>query len=140
MLYMLGSVAWETAPLNVDEVGHQTGADFAEKPILGRAPSYEFMGVTAEEITFKGKLFPRKLGGLDDFDQLQEIRAGGAAEHLMRGDGRAMGWFNITAISSTARYLAADGVGQIIEFEMTLRQGDKPPAGEYQGSQLGLVT
>jgi len=139
MLYVLGSVVFEVAPLNVDQVERSTGADFAEKPLLGRAPGFEFMGAAAEELTFQGKLFPQALGGLDEWDQLQQIRAGGAAQHLTRGDGRAEGWFLIFTLRETSRYLDAQGIGQVIEFEISLRRGDRPAAGEYQGAQLGLI-
>lgn len=140
MLYMLGSVAFEVAPLNIDQVERTAGSDFAEKGLLGRKPSFEFMGETAEEFTLQGKLFPAALGGLDEWDALQQLRKSGAAQHLMRGDGRAMGWFLIFTLRETDRYLDRHGVGQVVEFEISLREGATPPAGEYQGAQLGLLT
>jgi len=139
MLYALGSVVFEVAPLNVDQVERSTGADFAEKPILGRRPAFEFMGQAAEDLTLQGKLFPEKLGGLDEMDQLQQLRAQGAAQHLLRGDGRAMGWFLIVGLRETGRFLGANGVPQLIEFEISLKQGDRPAGGEYQGAQMGLI-
>ena len=139
MLYMLGSVEFEVAPLNVDQVDRSTGADFAEKAILGRRPAFEFMGQAAEDLQLRGKLFPQQLGGLDEWDELQQLRAGGGAQHLMRGDGRAMGWFLIVGLRETNRYLDAQGVAKVVEFEISLRQGDKPAAGDYQGAQLGLI-
>lgn len=139
MLYALGSVVFEVAPLNVDQVERSSGADFAEKPILGRRPGFEFMGPQAQELTFQGKLFPEAQGGEEEWRELEQIQSTGAAQHLMRGDGLVMGWFLVVGLRETGRFLNGQGVPRMIEFEIRLREGDKPPAGEYQGAQLGLI-
>lgn len=132
MLYSLSFIEFEVAPLNVHEVGRSAGADFAEKPILGRRPAFEFMGASAEEITFRGKLFPAALGGLDEWRSLQTMRAEGQPQHLFRGDGEVLGWFVITGLEETGRFLDAKGVPREIEFEVRLREADKPPASAFK--------
>ncbi|MDP2214782.1 phage tail protein [Phenylobacterium sp.] len=139
MLYALGSIVFEVAPMNVDQIGRTAGADFAEKPVFGRRPGFEFVGAAAEEITFQGKLFPAALGGLDEWDDLQAIRATGDAQHLLRGDGTIIGWYQIVALQDTGTALDAAGVPRVIEFEIRLREADRPAADAYQGAQLGLI-
>lgn len=139
MLYALGSIVFEVSPLNVDEIERTSGADFAEKPILGRRPGYEFMGESAQELTFRGKLFPEALGGEAEWKELLQVKSTGGAQHLMRGDGEALGWFLIFSLRETGRNLNAQGVARVIEFEIQLREGDPPPEGEYQGAQMGLI-
>lgn len=132
MLYSLSFIAFEVAPLNVHEIGRSAGADFAEKPILGRRPAFEFMGASAEEITFRGKLFPEALGGTREWEALRVMRAEGKSQHLMRGDGVDMGWFQIVGLEETGRFLDAQGVPREIEFEIRLREADKPLASDFQ--------
>ncbi|WP_051651364.1 phage tail protein [Brevundimonas bacteroides] len=139
MLYALGSIVFEVSPLNVDEVERTGGADFAEKPILGRRPGFEFMGESARELTFRGKLFPEALGGEKEWQELEQLKSAGAAQHLIRGDGQAMGWYLIFGLRESGRSLNAQGVARVIEFEIQLKEGDPPPEGEYQGAQLGLI-
>ena len=139
MLYALGSTVFKVAPLNVSESDRSMGADFAEKPIMGRRPGFEFMGESAQEITYRGTLFPEALGGEKEWRELEQVKNTGAAQHLIRGDGHVMGWFLIFGLRETGRHLNAQGVPRMIEFEIQLRQGDKPPNGEYQGAQLGLI-
>lgn len=138
MLYAFGSVLFDTAPLNVDQVDRQTGGDFAEKAILGRTPAFEYVGETAEELRLLGKLF-QAFGGDEAWDELHQLRRDGRPQYLLRGDGRAMGWFLIFGIRETARYLDGQGRGRVVEFEIEFRRGDRPPVDEYQGAQLGLV-
>ncbi|MDP1642709.1 MAG: phage tail protein [Phenylobacterium sp.] len=139
MLYALGSVVFEVAPLNVDQIARSTGADFAEKPIFGRRPGFEFMGGAAEEITFQGKLFPAALGGLDEWAELQQLQRTGAAQHLIRGDGEVLGWFQIVGLQDTGRALDAQGVPRVEDIEIRLREADRPAADAYQGAQLGMI-
>lgn len=139
MLYALGSIVFEVAPLNVHEVARSAGADFAEKPVFGAVPGFEFVGAAAKEMTFRGKLFPEALGGLEQLAQLDQIRAAGGAQYLMRGDGEALGWFQIVGLEETGRFLDAQGIPREIEFEMRLREAERPAADAYQGAQLGLI-
>lgn len=139
MLYALGSIVFEVAPLNVDQIGRTAGADFAEKPVFGRRPGFEFVGAAAEEITFQGKLFPAALGGLDEWAELQQLRLTGAAQHLIRGDGEVLGWYQIVGLQDTGTALDAAGVPRVVEFEIRIREADRPASDAYQGAQLGLI-
>ncbi len=138
MLYAVGSIVFDTFPLNVDQVSRFTGGDFAEKPIMGRTPSFEHVGEAAEELRLGGKLLLR-FGGQDEWDALHQLRREGRAQYVLRGDGRACGWFLIFSIREDDRFLDAKGRGQIVEFEIEMRRADRPPAAEYQGAQLGLT-
>jgi phage protein U len=47
----------------------------------------------------------------------------------MRGDGTALGWFVIEKISERASYLDRNGVGQVIELDITVKRSDPPRGG-----------
>ena len=132
MLYQLGdgdgAVQFEVAPVNVHQVDQTRGFDFAEKAVLGRRPRLEGVGQAAEELAFQGKLFPKRIGGLDEFQALHKLRSAGKSVHLMRGDGTPLGWFVIRSIREGSTFLAKDGIGQVIDFDLQLARAD-PPAG-----------
>jgi phage protein U len=136
MLYLLGAVRFEVWPVNAEEVERETGADFAEKPVIGRRPILEFVGEGSETITLSGRLFPEKLGG--SLEMLQAQRAAGRAVPLMRGDGRPFGWVVIERVSESSSRLMADGVGRMIEFNVSVRRSEAPGAGGYFGIISGL--
>jgi phage tail protein len=56
-------------------------------------------------------------GGLFHLDVLDNMRRLGQAHILMRGDGWHYGWYIIEVLNRGHSFLAADGVGQQIEFE-----------------------
>ena len=58
---------------------------------------------------------------------------------VVRGDGEVLGWFVITEITERQEYLAADGVGQLIEMDLTMERADAPSAQSYFSSLYGLA-
>lgn len=128
MLYALGAVAFEVWPLNAQSVDRSAETSFAEKPVLGRRPPLEYVGEGAETIRMSGKIFPQKLGGLDELEALDEQRRAGKAMPLMRGDGKPLGWFVIESLTERATYLDQRGVGKVVEFDLSLRRAERAPA------------
>ena len=120
MLYMIGPLQFEVAPLNVHEISHDLGADFAAKDVIGAQRSREFSGVSDEQIRFAGRLFPQRLGGLGELETLKQMSISGEPYLLMRGDGLVMGWFLIEKLSYRSSHLDAQGVGRMIEFDLSL--------------------
>lgn len=134
MLYSLdGLPAFEVAPVNVEGLDRTTGAEFAEKPVLGRRPPLEFVGESPEELTFRGKVFPEAFGGGDELETMRAASRDGAARQLQRGDGRNLEWWAITSFRETATRLDGKGVPRVVEFELSLKRADKPSADEYRG-------
>lgn len=120
MLYQLGSVTFEVAPVNVHEIEQEFGADFAAKDLLGARRSREFMGPADGKIELSGKLFPHKFGGLSAIDMLEQMAESGEPQILVRGDGLNLQWHLIEKVSVKSSYLDANGVGRVIDFKISL--------------------
>lgn len=134
MLMTIGPIALDIWPLNPTETERTTGAEYAEKGIIGRRPALEFMGEAAEQLRVSVSLFPAKLGGLDELANLQALRASGRPQYVMRGDGRPLGWFVIASLTESSSYLDAQGVGQVIEVEIEMTRGDGPDDANFHGA------
>src|SRR5262245_44427786 len=102
MLAQIGSVQFEIWPTNIHEHSHDGKADFAEKAVMGRRPPLEFVGEGPDNRTVKGKLFPKKFGGLADLSALHEQRLSGKPQPFMLGDGTAQGWYVIESVRETS--------------------------------------
>lgn len=124
MLYMIGAVEIEVFPFNAHEVSQSDEASFAEKAILGRRQPSEAVGEGASTLKMSGRMFPQKLGGMDEADLLDAQRQAQKALPVMRGDGVPMGWYVITQFDRKSSRLDAQGVGRVIEVEISLRKTD----------------
>ena len=133
MLMQLGIVTFEVYPFNAQGYSRDTGFDYVRKDVIGTMRPSESMGESDESMTIEGRLFPDKFGGLDSMDQMHIMRQSGTAQILVRGDGRNLGWFQIERISEKSSMLAADGVGKIIDFTITLGRSPAPsPSAAWQ--------
>jgi len=65
-------------------------------------------------------------GGLSHLDVLDNMRRLGQAHILIRGDGWHFGWFIIESMNRGHSFLAADGVGQQVEFEAQFQRVPVP--------------
>ncbi|HWW46533.1 MAG TPA: phage tail protein [Xanthobacteraceae bacterium] len=131
MLYSLGPLVVEVAPFNAHEVDRRHAADFAAKELLGRRKSREFVGTGDEVISLRGRLYPHKLGGLEDLALLNEMRESGVPQFLLRGDGLPMGWFLVERVQERSRHLDGRGVGQEIDVEIELVRDDPPSPSSF---------
>ena len=81
-------------------------------------------------------------GGLFHLDVLDNMRRLGQAHILIRGDGWHFGWFIIEELSRSHANLAADGIGQMIDFEAKFQRVPIPNDGAsnmvqmYQGGAV----
>lgn len=131
MLYNFGTVQFEVSPLNVHESDHMTQTDWARKEVAGAAVYREWVGEGDEEIVLRGRIFPHRFGGLTELETLEAFRRAGQAELLQRGDGEKLGWFVIERLGRTHRFLGADGIGQVIQFEASFMRCPVPDPHEY---------
>jgi len=139
MLCQLGSVMFEVWPVNITDTGRNNEAGLVDKPVLGRRPPVEFVGDGPETVTLSIKLFPEKLGGLSSLASLAAMRQSGQPQYMMRGDGVPMGWMAIERVSERSTHLNAQGVGRVIEVELSLRRTDAPNASDFFSSIVGLL-
>jgi phage protein U len=137
MLAQLGSVTFEVWPVNIHEYTHDGEASFAEKAVMGRRPPLEFVGEGPDTRAIYGKLFPKKFGG--SMDDLHAMRLSGKPQPLMLGDGTALGWYAIERVNETARNLAPDGTGQVIDFYVNLKKDDPADGGDLFSILFGLL-
>lgn len=140
MLMSLGPIKFEVYPLNALGYGHDHESSFAEKPVLGARPTLEFVGEGTESWSITAKIFPHKFGGLADLKKLYQARAAGKPLYLMRGDGSQMGWVIIDRVSETSSYLDRNGVGKVIEIEISVRRAAKPSNGSFYSVFSGMFS
>ena len=135
MLYVLsnavGYLVFEVSPFNTHQVERTSQTDFAEKPILGAPPRLELMGEGVETVTMSCRLFPEALGGLDELELLRRMRQSGGAAALMRVDGVTLGWLVLTNFRELHTFLAGNGVGRVVDVEISLQRAYKPTTSEY---------
>lgn len=138
MLAQLGPLQFQVHPFNMNENDHEAGASFASHEVLGRMPPLEFVGEAPETWSVRGKLFPHKLGGLDEMAALHAMRRSGSAHFFMRGDGVPLGWVVIETAREKSSYLDSSGVGRVIEFEISLKRADRPSAAGIVNALMSL--
>ncbi len=143
MLMKWGPVIFEVFPLNIGEIDHTTGTDWAKKEIAGAAYYREWVGEGDEEIHLRGKLYPYWLvhngyahgsrGGISHLDMLDNMRRLGQAHLLIRGDGWSLGWYVMERLSRGHTFLTPEGLGQQITFETVFQRVPVPEASDYFG-------
>jgi phage protein U len=136
MLYQLGAAQFDVAPVNVHQVKRSVGADFAAKDIVGAPRPREFVGEADEQISLSGKIFPAHFGGLGGLAAMEAMARSGQPQMLVRGDGAVLGWYVIVKLSELQSHLDRNGVGKIIDFEMTLM---KSPTAASAGAMLATL-
>jgi phage protein U len=140
MLMVLGPVQFEVWPFNATDYEHGHESAFAEKPVLGTRPPLEWVGEGPETWTIKARIFPRRFGGLEDLKKLAAARASGRPQYLMRGDGAQMGWVVIEKVQERSTYLDANGVGQVIDVDISVKRSAKPSNGSFYSLLSGLFS
>jgi uncharacterized protein len=74
-LYQFGSVQFQVMPVNVQEVEHESGRDFASKDVVGARRPQEFVGPADEKMTLSGCVIPHKFDGLGGLSSLHAMAA-----------------------------------------------------------------
>jgi uncharacterized protein len=139
MLYQLGAYTFEVAPLNMHETEEEVGHDLAAKDIIGALRPHEAMGEADNKRTFKGRLFPHKLGGVASLEGLKATSKSGIAQMLIRGDGSVFGWWFIERVRETHTYIDRTGVGRLIEFDIELIKSPTAPNAGTMGSMISTL-
>jgi phage protein U len=128
MLLSIGPLVFDIAPFNAREISHQAAEDFARHDVIGAMRPHEHVGPGDESWSISAVLFPEKFGGLSSLDVLHALRKAAVPQLMVRGDGAALGFVLVTAVSETSIYLDAGGVGRMIEVEITLEASAQPSA------------
>jgi hypothetical protein len=126
MLYALGPVVFTVAPLNADKIGREGETRHAQHAVMGAAPVYEFMGEGQREFTIKGAVFPEHFGGLGELETIEALRRAGMPQHLIRGDGKPIGWVLIQKVKEDGDHLGFSGVPRHISYSIDMKITDAP--------------
>lgn len=138
MLYQIGPVAFRHAPLNTDRVGRSVSGDYATKPVVGSMPVIESVGPANPTMRLSGSVFPKRLGGLSSLAILEQMVTDGSPHFVMRGDGRAFGWYKVASLTEDHNHLAGDGVGQHVRFTVDLIKTSRPSPFALFAIALGI--
>ncbi len=132
LLYQWGPLQFTVWPLNVHEFDHETDTDWAQKEIAGAAIYREWVGENDENIYFRGKLFPYRIGGMAEIEIFEANRRAGLAQLLLRGGnpGTKLGWFVCEKLVRSNTFLSGEGLGQQIAFEAQLARVPTPQDNE----------
>jgi hypothetical protein len=130
-LYQWGTVQIQVFPLNIHELDHETASDWAHKEIAGAAIYREWVGENDEQIFLRGKIFPYRIGGMNELEHFNAMRRAGVAHQLVRGNGEILGWFICERLVRAHTFLSSEGVGQQIAFEATMARVPVPEADGY---------
>jgi phage protein U len=120
LLYQWGPrIQFTIWPLNIYEFDHESDTDWATKEIAGAAIYREWVGENDENIYFRGKLFPYRIGGMKDIEVFEANRRAGLAHLLTRGSNPSdkLGWWVCEKLIRSNTFLSGEGVGQQIAFE-----------------------
>lgn len=139
-LFMLGALQIQIAPFNIDAISESGETEYAVKSVVGTEPLLEFVGEGANTMSLSGRLFPYELGGLDELGLLQQMRASGKPQYVMRGDGQPYGWFAILDVQVRSSYLGRQGIGKQIDVSIGLRRAPKPSGASFFSLMQGLLS
>lgn len=137
VMYTWGPLQFQVWPLNIHEFDHETDTDWAQKEIVGSAIFREWVGENDENLYFRGKLFPYRIGGMSEMELMEATRRKGIAQAMIRSGGAQgthLGWFVIEKLVRSHKFLSSEGVGQVVEFEAVFTRVPVPddPAGNYR--------
>lgn len=140
MLYQIGPLGLDTRPFNADAMTRAGGSDLAVKPLMNALPGREHMGEADEKITLSGQLLPTKIiGGLTELEMAHGLSRSGTPVPLLRGDGKAFGWFAIESVSEQHSHLMRDGVGFVVKYTLNLVRVEPELGGGAAGGIVGML-
>jgi len=147
-LVQWGPLQFTVAELNTHEYDLLTAAQFAKKEIAGARPPREYVGEDDAELYMRGRVFPLRLGGLDELGVMEEMREKALPHPMIDGTGDRIGggdkddaWFVLERLIRGHKHLTIDGIGQVVEFEAIFVRVPIPrDAGSYVGDLLRMVT
>lgn len=68
---------------------------------------------------------------MSELELLDQMRASGKPQYVMRGDGKPLGYFAILSASTRSSFLDRNGVGKQIDVSVKLRRAQAPAPQSY---------
>lgn len=127
----LGPVVFDIVRSPLMSWDRQGETRYAEKPVLGARPPLEWVGEGGKSITLRIRLHPKKFGGIEAYEALEIARSAAVPLYFITFGGLPLGWVVIERLSDRHTYLGENGVGQVIEVDVSLRADGPPSDGAY---------
>lgn len=127
MLFQIGPLQFDLRT-NVEEYEIDDSEDFARKDVIGARKTYEHVGPGDDILRLRGNLFPAKFGGAGAIEAARQIKASGAPQFVIRGDGMVFGFYLLTKVNARGLYLSGYGAPRQISHDLTLERCDQPGA------------
>jgi phage protein U len=125
-LFTLGTVVFRAGTNNLDDYSRRGEYRHNFVSVLRGEGARTFTGKGSDFVTLSGRVFPGQYGNASVVDELRALARIGRPLQLMRGDGRLIGRYCITAIEEDQPVLLEDGQGRMINFTIDLRKDPLP--------------
>lgn len=122
MLYQLGALTFRSSSPNLHETELEAESDYAAKDVIGTLRPLEPVGEGQSLRILRGRLFPRRWGGLTSLALLEQMRVSQEPQILVGGDGENHRWWVVDRYRRHDTFLDRQGVGRVIEYEVHLRK------------------
>lgn len=134
VLYSWALIEFAVQPMNVNEVDHHTGSDYARKDVMESSPRREWTGEKDEEIEMRGKIFPLMIGGFANLESFETARRAAQAHPLIRGGAsfaQVLGWYICEDLRRGHSFLLPNGIGRVVTFQARFVRVDIPRPASY---------
>lgn len=125
MLMCLGPVRFDLVT-NPQKTSDSEESTWARHEVFGIAPIYEKTGMGEASFTIQGVIYPNAIGTKGDIAALRAANRAQIPLSLMRGNFVPLGWVLIEKVSQDDESLSSNGVGNEIQFEVTLKKTGTP--------------
>lgn len=130
-LFIIGGVACELHPFNVNRVSDESEMPFARHRPIGDRTVHEKMALHDRTLELRGNIYPRKIGGEKELALIRGLHEAGKAVLIIRGKEK-LGWYVIPSLRCNHTYLDERGVGRKVDIEIKLELAKKPDVASAQ--------
>lgn len=119
----IGPHSFAILPMSYQTLATKTGIHLPAIARFGNDDVRQVTGRPSPEISIDGLLFPKELGGKDEYDAMRVTQARGQAVMMVglsASVGRSFGRVLIEGISDTQEEIDVDGAGKMVKFSITI--------------------
>ena len=138
---MLGGHAFQAVGFSFSDLSRETEADWAKIEVVGRESALHWTGPKGQDMTIKGAIFPRSLGGMASLDALRADASAGRVMTLVTGAGDVLGRYVLEKVSEEMTHLGPDATPGKVAHTLKLRRASGPSGGgSFDGVVAGLAS
>jgi phage protein U len=119
----IGPHGFSILPMSYQTLGTKTGIHLPAINRFGNDDVRQFTGRPSPEFTIDGLLFPKELGGKDEYDAMRVTQARGQAVMMIglaASIGTSFGRVMIENVSDTQEEIDIDGLGKMVKFSVSI--------------------